>query len=263
MASVGFPEFVCVVGAGRGIGRAVALACGKAGSAVLCISQSNNCEKTRDEIVAAGGRASALRLDIANYAATHAALGAWLKAVDGGRIGLVAAAAILGPTGPLADQHFAEWERAFNVNLIGNLAVIEALLPTMIGSGYGRIITFAGGGSAYSYPIFPAYAASKTALVRAVENLAEDIKDKGDIAVVCVAPGAVETDLLADIKAAGAEVRTKGDMALILSFVEAFMTGDARAINGRLVHVRDKYQELLLGNAAALPHDHWKLRRVE
>jgi NAD(P)-dependent dehydrogenase (short-subunit alcohol dehydrogenase family) len=262
-ASHRFPDVVCVVGAGRGIGRAVALACAKLTRSVLCVSRSDTCVKTRDDIIALGGTAAALQLDIGDHAATYRALSKWAAEVSGSRIGLVAAAAILGPQGPLSAEHLADWERTFRVNLIGILASVEALLPAMIGVRYGRIITFAGGGSTYAYPIFPAYSASKSALVRAVENLAEDVKDRGDIATVCLAPGAIETDLLASVKAAGGEVRTKSDISLVISFIEAFMTGHATAISGRLVHVKDDYREILRGNAATLSNDHWKLRRAE
>jgi 3-oxoacyl-[acyl-carrier protein] reductase len=258
-----FPDLVFVTGAGRGIGRAAAIACAKAGSTVVCISQSENCQRTRAEIEALGGRASVLRLDIGNHAAAHDAVSTLVAELTASRIGVIAAAAILGPQGPLSAENLAEWERIFRVNVIGNLAVIQAVLPSMLRQGFGRIIALAGGGSGYAYPVFPAYAASKAALVRSVENLAEDLEGKGDIAVVCVAPGAIDTDMLAAIKAAGAEVRSKGDMSMVLSFIDAFMTRRAAAITGRLVHAHDDYQPLLEDRAPPLSANHWKLRRVE
>ncbi len=72
-----------------------------------------------------------------------------------------------------------EWEKTLKVNLLGNLAVIKATLPTMEQEHFGRIVMFAGGGAAYANPTFPAYACTKTAIVREVENIAEDLKEKG------------------------------------------------------------------------------------
>ncbi|HLN07494.1 MAG TPA: SDR family oxidoreductase [Xanthobacteraceae bacterium] len=258
-----YPKIVFVTGAGRGIGRAIALACAKAGSAVVCISKSDSCQRTSAEIESQGGKASAMRLDIEDHVSTARAVSAAVAKVGHVRIGVVAAAAMLGPKGTLAAGNLSEWERTFKVNVIGNLAVVQALLPVMTGVGFGRIVTLAGGGSGYAYPIFPAYAASKVALVRAVENLAKDLEGMGDIAVVCMAPGAIDTDMLAAVKAAGAEVRSKGDMAMVLGFIDAFMTGRATAITGRLVHVRDDYRPLLEGRAPPLADSHWKLRREE
>jgi 3-oxoacyl-[acyl-carrier protein] reductase len=263
MSNGRFPDLVIVTGAGRGIGRAAALACAGAGSAVLCISQSQSCERTCAEIAAAGRRASALRVDIGDHASAHRAVSEALAHFDPGRIGVIAAAGVLGPQGPLSAENICEWERTFRVNLIGNLAVVQAVLPSMARRGFGRIITLAGGGSGYAYPVFPAYAASKAALVRAVENLAMDVAAWGDIGVVCLAPGAIDTDMLSAVKAAGAEVRSEGNMAMVVSFIEAFMIGDAKAISGRLVHVRDDYKVLLDRRAPPIPEEHWKLRRVE
>jgi NAD(P)-dependent dehydrogenase (short-subunit alcohol dehydrogenase family) len=258
-----FPDVVIVTGAGRGIGRVAALTCAKAGSAVLCISQSDSCERTRAEIVSMGARASALCLDIGDHGSAHRAVSEALVRLAPDRIGVIAAAGILGPQGALSAENLHEWEKTYRVNVTGNLAVVQAAVPYMVERRFGRIITLAGGGSGYAYPIFPAYAASKAALVRAVENLAIDLAAGGDIAIVCLAPGAVDTDMLSAVKAAGAEVRSKGDMSMVVSFLEAFMTGHAKAITGRLVHVRDDYRALLGQSATPLSDDHWKLRRVE
>jgi len=258
-----FPDVVVVTGAGRGIGRALALACANAGSAVLCLSKTDSCHETSKAILGQGGRASSLQVDLADAAAAHQLVTDWIRQQGAVSLGVVAAAAILGPEGPFSTMQLPAWEETLRVNLLGNLAVVHAALPFMLHARYGRIVTLAGGGSAYAYPIFPAYAASKAALVRAVENLSEDLDGKGDIAIVCLAPGAIDTDMLAAVQAAGAEVRTKGDMSKVVGFVEAFMTGNGSAITGRLVHVQDPWAAMLVGTAAPLSASHWKMRRLE
>lgn len=208
-----------------------------------------------------GGQATAVCVDLGDPRKAHDAVAAWIDQQN--CCAVIAAAGILGPAGPFRTANVAQWEATFRVNVLGNLAVIDAALSVMLRARYGRIITFAGGGATYAYPIFPAYASSKAALVREVENIAEDFKDRGDIAIVCVAPGAIDTDMLATVQAAGGEVRTKGDVGDVIKFVTAFMTGEGKSITGRLVHVRDDWAKLLAGEAAPLSDSLWKLRRIE
>ncbi len=76
-----------------------------------------------------------------------------------------------------------------------------------------------------------------------MENIHEDLKGRGDFSVVCLAPGAVETDLLRQVRAAGAEVRTTASPHDPVRFVEAFLTSDSRALSGRFIHVCDSWPE--------------------
>ncbi len=145
----------------------------------------------------------------------------------------------------------------------GNLAVVQSALSIMEKHNYGRIIMLAGGGAAYAYPIFPAYACSKTALVREVENLAVDLDSKGDIVVVCLAPGAIETDMLKAIRAAGAQVKTEGNITDVIECVKSLLSKQCKSLSGRLIHVRDNWDEIINGEEESLPSNHWKLRRIE
>ena len=81
------------------------------------------------------------------------------------------AAAILGASGPLIHTDLATWDLAYRVGVLGNLAVLKALLPRMTEAKFGRIAGFSGGGSAYANPMFPAYSAAKTAMVRDINIL--------------------------------------------------------------------------------------------
>jgi NAD(P)-dependent dehydrogenase (short-subunit alcohol dehydrogenase family) len=134
----------------------------------------------------------------------------------------------------------------------------------MRSSGFGRIVLFAGGGSAYAYPTFPAYAITKTALVREVENIGVEMQDMTDFSAVILAPGAVDTDMLADVRAAGAEIRTLTAVSEPVGFVTSFLTApEARKLSGRFIHVRDVWREALVDHDKSLVDNHWKLRRVE
>ncbi len=256
------PDLVIVTGAGRGIGKNIALELGKAGATVLCISRSHNAVTTANEIRESGGKAEALQLDLENFAEAGKQVSAWITGKSFLRIGVVLAAGSLGPTGSLLNTSLSEWESAFRSNVLGNLAVVQATLPAMLKNKFGRILFFAGGGAAYSYPLFPAYAASKTALVRAAENLHEDLKDQGDFATVILAPGAVDTDILAAVRAQGGYVKTTVAMDEPVGFAREFICATSVGFSGSFVHVRDTWAPYL-NHDEKIKDNLWKLRRTE
>jgi NADP-dependent 3-hydroxy acid dehydrogenase YdfG len=257
------PDLVIITGAGRGIGRSIALEFGGMGAMVLCISKSERAKETSASICRNGGKSDWISMDLAEYEQTGERVSAWLKDKTFSRIGLVLAAATLGPSGPLKSTHLKEWDIALRTNVLGNLAVVQATLPILLQNKYGRLVFFAGGGAAYAYPIFPGYAASKTALVRAVENLHEDLKDAGDFAVTILAPGAVETDTLACVREHGGYVRTTVPIEEPVGFVREFLSAGKCGFSGCFVHVRDEWQSLLNSDDQFRVKDLWKLRRVE
>jgi len=257
-------EAAIVTGAGRGIGRAIALDLAARGMHVVCVSKSKNAEQTRAEIERAGGSGEAMQIDLnEDPEKISGGIREWASRGRFARLGAVLAAGILGPVGPLESSNLREWQACFQVNVLGNLAVAQGLLPAMLEAKFGRILAFSGGGSAYAYPILPAYSASKTAVVRAVENLHKDLEDKGDFAVACLAPGAVETDILKRVREIGAEVKTVTDIAEPVRFAREFLTCTWCGFSGRFVHVRDNWAEYL-NNGRRLEKDTlWTLRRVE
>ena len=262
-ADSNLPDLVIVTGAGRGMGRAIASEIGRRGAAVLCISRTESCLQTAKAIVAAGGAADAIPLDLSDYVKVGEAVAQWIGGRAYKRIGAVLAAGTLGPSGPLWETALEEWDAALRVNLLGNLAVARASMATMRANRFGRLLFFAGGGAAYANPTFPAYAIAKTALVRAVENLHEDLKDAGDFAVAILAPGAVDTEMLARVRAKGGEVRTTVPIEEPVAFACAFLSARECGFSGCFVHVRDEWRPLL-EHARKLPKkDLWKLRRVE
>src|SRR5207245_2127660 len=100
-----------------------------------------------------------------------------MKAVFGGVHVLITAAAIQGPIGPLAEVKPKAWAEAVETNLIGAMHACRACLPQMIERRSGKIILISGGGAAYSRPNFSSYAASKAAIVRFAETIADEVRD--------------------------------------------------------------------------------------
>lgn len=263
MTTEGSPELVIVTGAGRGIGRSIALELGKQDTTILCISRGEYTHQVAAEICSNGGKAEALLLDLANFEDAGQKVAAWLADKSYKRIAVVLAAGSLGPSGSLVSTSLAEWDTCFRSNVLGNLAVAQAVLPKMIENKFGRLVFFAGGGAAYAYPLFPAYAMSKTALVRAVENLHEDLKDAGDFGVAILAPGAVDTDILAAVRAQGGYVKTTVAMSEPVGFAREFVNARSVGFSGSFVHVRDEWANYLNNDKQPEKKDLWKLRRVE
>ena len=99
---------------------------------------------------------------------------------------------------------------------------------------------FAGGGGGYGYPLFTSYAAAKVALVRFVETLAIELGPP-EPTITIIAPGANETDTLAEIRRAGAIVKTVVDISEPCRLVRRLLLEDSRGLHGRFIHVRDEW----------------------
>lgn len=257
-------DFALITGAGRGIGRAIALGLAQTGIHVVCISQSEACIMTAEAIKGGGGSAEGLILDISDVERAERLVAEILTKCRPKRIGLVLAAAILGrPGGVVNGPPLDEWGKVFGINVLGNLAVLRGCLPRMLETKFARVVALAGGGSAYAYPEFSAYALSKTAIVRAMENAAAELQAAGNLSFVALAPGAVETDMLAQVRAGGGSVKTTTAASEAVQFVTNYFASDIKTLSGRFVHVRDNWQKYLSSSEETLSSSHWTLRRVE
>lgn len=193
---------VIVSGAGRGIGKAIALACADAGAHVVLASRTQReLDAVQEEIHAAGRGACDTRIcDVAQQADVQH-LVAWTEGEVGPPYGLVLAAGIYGPIGHLTDVPMDAWKQAIDVNLLGPVMAMAAVLPGMKKRQEGRIVLFSGGGQ-NALPGFSAYVAGKGAVIRLTETVAAEVaSDK--VYVNAIAPGAVNTRFLDDLLQAG------------------------------------------------------------
>jgi NAD(P)-dependent dehydrogenase (short-subunit alcohol dehydrogenase family) len=117
---------------------------------------------------------------------------------------LVNNAGIYGPKGGIEDVNWEEWVRAIEINLLGSVLMCRAVLPHFKARRYGKIVQLSGGGATNPLPRISAYAASKAAVVRFAETLAEEVRND-HIDVNAIAPGALNTRLLDEALAAGPE----------------------------------------------------------
>ncbi len=117
---------------------------------------------------------------------------------------LVNNAGIYGPMGPIDTVDWEQWKKTIEINLYGSVLPCRMLLPHFRQHKYGKIIQISGGGATNPMPRIEAYAASKSAVVRTMESIAQEcIAD--NITVNCVAPGLLNTRLLDEVLANGPE----------------------------------------------------------
>ena len=115
---------------------------------------------------------------------------------------LVSNAGVYGPKGNVGSESWSEWTRAVEINLYGSVLPARALVEHFAARGYGKIVQLSGGGATGPLPGLSSYAASKAAVVRFAETLAEELREH-DVDVNSIAPGALNTRMLEEVLSAG------------------------------------------------------------
>ncbi|HEU5087959.1 MAG TPA: SDR family NAD(P)-dependent oxidoreductase [Roseiflexaceae bacterium] len=185
-----------VTGAGRGIGRAIALILARNGASVALTGR--NCERldaVAAEIGAVGGRALVQAGDVSDHQrvrATFEAIRAQLGPVD----------ILVNNAGITASNKFVNtddetWERIMRVNATGPFYCCREVIPAMIERRWGRIINIASVAALNGLPYSAAYSASKHALLGLTRSIALEHASYG-ITANAICPGWTETDMLAD-----------------------------------------------------------------
>lgn len=252
------PLSVIITGSGRGIGRAIA--CHLANYTNYRLLLTNRTESNATRVAA---ECNAIRPDSAKayqWDVREESSG-WLSLAiqkTPGPVALVHCAGILGATGPSSLVPVDDWRRVVDVNLTGSFVASRAVLSRMLADGNGRILLFSGGGACEGRPLFGAYAASKAGVLRFTETLAMEYASVG-IAVVAIAPGACDTTMLQQTRAAGGEVKATVDIEEPCRLVARLLSEDVMGLSGRLVHSRDAWNEF---TSASMGYEDWKLRRV-
>jgi NAD(P)-dependent dehydrogenase (short-subunit alcohol dehydrogenase family) len=186
-------QVALVTGAGRGIGRAIAVAFAREGAAVVLAARSaHDLEAVAREIIEAGGRALVMPTDVREEPAVAAMVTRGVR--EYGRIDILVTAAGTAAFGPVADSKAAEWDGVLAVNLRGAMLCCAAVLPTMMTQRRGTIITI---GSVVTSRVLPgsaAYTASKYGLLGFSRVLAEELRPHG-VRVGVLSAGATDTAL--------------------------------------------------------------------
>lgn len=168
---------------------------------------------------------------------------------------LVNCTGVQGPIGPTHTLDPDAWARTIEVNLIGPFHLAHAVVPFMLARGGGKIIHFSGGGAAYARPYFSAYGASKAALVRFTETLAEELRE-ANIQVNAVAPGPVRSRMWDEMRAAG----TAGGQKLLRELVQMDETGGVapERVAALAVFLASGRSGSLTGRLISGVHDRWE-----
>jgi 3-oxoacyl-[acyl-carrier protein] reductase len=230
-----------VTGAGRNIGRAIALALAESGTAVVVNVRSNRAEAeaVAREIEAAGSRALVHIGDVADASSVQAMADAAMKAF--GRTDILVNNAALRREKSFADMSYAEWREIMDVTLDGTFHCVKACLPALRQSGAGTIVNI-GGLSAHTGARDRAHVVTaKAGIVGFTRALAHDLAADG-ITVNCVVPGLIGTPRpkdkpepahhLTHQTITGARGRPEDVAAAVL-----FLCGPgARYLNGQAIH---------------------------
>ena len=235
---------VLITGAGRGIGRAIALAAAKAGYEVIAHynKSSRQAAELKAEIEAAGGTCSLIQFDISDRADSRQKLEA-LWEEQGPLWGIVCNAGICSDNTfvALSDQ---QWDSVINTNLNGFYNVLSPLVMPMCRKRKGRIITISSVSGVIGNRGQVNYSASKAGLIGATKALATELASR-NITVNSVAPGVIETEMIKDapldmilptipMKRVGKPEEVAATVVFLLSEGAAYITRQVISVNGGL-----------------------------
>lgn len=197
-----------ITGGTRGLGLEIARAYLDAGAAGVCI-----CGRDREAVelalaelaerAAPGQRVLGEVADVSVPEEVRRLVETALAGLGGLTI-LVCNAGVYGPKGNVAEVSWTEWARAIEINLFGSVLPARAVAAHFAEQGYGKIVQLSGGGATKPLAGLSAYAASKAAVVRFSETLACELREH-NVDVNAIAPGALNTRMLAEVLAAGPE----------------------------------------------------------
>ena len=232
-----------VTGASRGIGRAIATRLAAQGAHVVAAARGDNARATVDEIVAAGGKAEMLSLDVTEAGAPEAAIAATAGAH--GRLDILVNNAGITKDQLMLRMKRDDWDAVLATNLSGAFALTQAALKPMVKQRGGRIVCISSVVGQSGNAGQANYAASKAGLIGFAKSVAQEVASRG-ITVNVVAPGLIDTDMTRAITDSAHEewaakiplkrLGTADDIASAVCFLASdeasYITGQVLAVNG-------------------------------
>jgi len=190
-----------VTGAGRGIGRAIALAMAREGVAVVVSDvDEDDCRNVVGEIEKRNGKGLALKCDVSSKADIASMVAKTIG--EFGRLDILVNNAGIINFKPFLELTEQDWDKTLSVNLKGQFLCAQAASREMAKNEWGRIVNIASishGGCGIAFPEIAHYTASKGGVVALTEALALELTAKG-INCNAICPGAVDTDMTKGMK---------------------------------------------------------------
>jgi NAD(P)-dependent dehydrogenase (short-subunit alcohol dehydrogenase family) len=182
-----------VTGASRGIGRAIAIALGRAGGNVALVGrQRSGLERTAEQVADVGGQSIPIAADITNSDDVHRMVETACEAF--GRLDILVNNAGVYRSTPLLTTSDDDWDAVFDVNLRASFVCMRQVGRHLTEQGSGKIVNVASHWAFKGVPNFAAYSASKSALM-ALTRVAAVEWARHNVQVNAVAPGHIETDM--------------------------------------------------------------------
>lgn len=245
-------KIAVVTGAGKNIGREIALTLARDGAAVVVNGRSDQAavDAVADEITSAGGRAFGHLADVGDEAAVAAMVERAVETFGG--IDIVVSNAGLRRQTPFLEMGLAEWREILSVALDGAFILTRACVPHMIarsqeggehGGAGGAIVGLSGVSTHVGTPERCHVSASKSGLEGLMRALAVELGPHG-ITANCVSPGAIDTvrgaaagRMPSTMRAAGVPAGRKGTVGEIAAMVHHLVGPQGRFITGQTIHV--------------------------
>ena len=236
-----------VSGAGRGIGREIALELAKAGCTVICVSRNeSSCGSVAEEIRACGGKAESFAFDVSDSGQVKEKCAQILKKY--GAVDILVNNAGITRDNLLMRMSDEEWNAVISTNLSSCFYLSRNLVRAMMGKRWGRIINISSVSGIAGNAGQANYSAAKAGIIGFTKTLARELAAR-NITANAVAPGFIETDMTAKLpenimEAAKAAIPQKrfgkpDDIARVCAFLASeeasYITGQVISVNGGLV----------------------------
>ncbi|MFF4648809.1 SDR family NAD(P)-dependent oxidoreductase [Streptomyces sp. NPDC001380] len=241
-------QVALVTGAGRGIGREVAVGLAAEGMAVGLMGRSRDrLVDTLKACVREGARGVVVSADVTRPAAVREAVRTVER--DLGPVDLLVnnAGQVDGAEVPLWETDPGQWWQVVETNLRGPYNLLRTVLPGMVARGRGRVLNLNSGFAVRPDGHYTAYATSKAALLRLSDNIADSLRQHG-VVILDISPGAVATDMTAGMPMF-ADRQEWGSIPYTVGVLADAARGRFDRLTGRFVHVGRDSVEVLLSRA--------------
>ena len=266
-----------ITGAGRGIGRAIALAYAREGARLALAARTlGELEETARQAEALGAPTCIIATDVTDQAQVDRMAARTLDRFSSIDV-LVNNAGVAGPVGALQDNDASSWIQTVQVNLIGTYLCCRAVLPAMLRQDRGEIINVCGAGGRVASPYLSAYCSSKAAVARLTEGLALELAGT-HVRVNALGPGSIHTRMWEELRdgaatAGAAEILELGQRVTSggggsidrVAELAVFLASDnSGKLSGRLIFSeRDDWPSLPDRVPEIMASDTYLLRRVD